>query len=40
MTNDFFVNIDLSKKIASSYSLPNILIGAAHQLIQHLMMDN
>ncbi|NES67478.1 MAG: hypothetical protein F6K24_20680, partial [Okeania sp. SIO2D1] len=34
MTNDFFANIDLSQKIASSYSLPNILIGAAHQLIQ------
>ncbi|NEP05696.1 MAG: hypothetical protein F6K34_13215, partial [Okeania sp. SIO4D6] len=34
MTNDFFANIDLSQKIASSYSLPNILIGAANQLIQ------
>ncbi|MDY7007591.1 MAG: hypothetical protein SWX82_27570 [Cyanobacteriota bacterium] len=34
MTKDFFANIDLSQKTASSYSLPNILIGAAHQLIQ------
>lgn len=34
MTNDFLANIDLSQKIASSYSLPNILIGAANQLIQ------
>ena len=34
MTNDFFANINLSEKTASSYSLPNILIGAANQLIQ------